>query len=721
MMLSRAFSILLMPAVFVLVFSGSKCDKDKESSSHHGGSHNDGGGTSSKPPSGGWQLPTPTPVPMPKPNTEDSTRLIPPQPATNTAPRGGGESAGGPAVTQKPKPEETLIAQKPYVPPPEISDTPPPVSAPRYRTLVGIPEINGTAAEFAKKGGAGTGSKGLRPVDDEIDASGLNASVSAPSGEAAMEAALRHGALSENARVQEIMSIEAAADPVAQSQEFQRSALLKMKMMDFKGALKDATRAIALDPKNPDAYLVRARTYARMKDYSSAEADALSAIGISPNHAEGWHTVAWSQMQQGKFKDALNSINRAIQLDPDNASNFAMRAMIREKLGDRSGALDDMKRASRLDSRYKDIYRNAKNGGSIFESLQDDALSLLDEVSSGGNRPVAPSLYGALALFMGSLGWGLWAFLRRKEKDEDASFRSKMAALREPEAVDDGKIAGKYEVLRMIGRGGMGQVFVARDLSLGREVAVKRIAEAYAKLDARAKERVLAEAKTVASLHHPGIVDIYEVIERGSELFLVFELVSGKTVSQLLAEEKRLTPQRALEVLRPICQALDFAHGKGVVHRDLKPANIMVTTAGYIKLMDFGIAHSTAKPPPAVLATAPPGAADKLFVSHTANLTGTPAYMPPEAERGEVRPAFDVYSLGACLYEMLTGAAPFPHPVKLTDKLDMRFQPPSVRVQGLSESFDKLVSEALQADPEKRMKSASEFLSRLEAAVSGKA
>ncbi len=204
---------------------------------------------------------------------------------------------------------------------------------------------------------------------------------------------------------------------------------------------------------------------------------------------------------------------------------------------------------------------------------------------------------------------------------------------------------GLYQITEMIGQGGMGEVYRARDTRLDRDVAIKIISESFA-ADPDRLRRFEQEARTLAALNHPHIAHIYGVEDRA----LVMELVEGEELSRRIARGP-LPMDDALAIARQIAEGLEAAHARGVVHRDLKPANIKIDTNGRVKILDFGLAKAA----PAASTDATATAATK----HGAIL-GTPAYMSPEQARGEAAgPQSDVWALGVVLYEMLTGVSPF--------------------------------------------------------------
>jgi serine/threonine-protein kinase len=205
---------------------------------------------------------------------------------------------------------------------------------------------------------------------------------------------------------------------------------------------------------------------------------------------------------------------------------------------------------------------------------------------------------------------------------------------------------GDYELLAEVGRGGMGVVYRARQISLNRQVAVKMILRGQLASDVD-RERFRAEAEAVASLNHPGIVPVYEVGDIDGQPFFSMKLLQGQTLSQLMAAGP-MSPREAARILAIVASAVHFAHRQGVLHRDLKPSNIFIDEQAEPHVMDFGLAKRT-------MATD-----DSL--THTGAIIGTPSYMAPEqatAGREPVGPGSDVFSLGTILYQALTGRPPF--------------------------------------------------------------
>src|SRR5215470_4111880 len=220
-------------------------------------------------------------------------------------------------------------------------------------------------------------------------------------------------------------------------------------------------------------------------------------------------------------------------------------------------------------------------------------------------------------------------------------------------AVTIGTQLGSYEVLSLLGRGGMGEVYRALDTKLKREVAIKILPEEFSR-DPERVVRFQREAELLASLNHPNIAAIYDVEEAEGSRFLVLEFVEGETLAERI-QRGPISIEEALNIARNICEALEVAHEKGITHRDLKPANIKLTPDGKVKVLDFGLAKAIENAPtgtalsnsPTLVSTAATGAGVIL---------GTAAYMAPEQAKGKmVDRRADIWAFGVVLYEMLTG------------------------------------------------------------------
>jgi serine/threonine-protein kinase len=273
-------------------------------------------------------------------------------------------------------------------------------------------------------------------------------------------------------------------------------------------------------------------------------------------------------------------------------------------------------------------------------------------------------------------------------------------------------LAGRYQLGEVIGQGGMAEVHRGRDVRLGRDVAIKLLRADLAR-DPSFQGRFRREAQAAAALNHPAIVAVYDTGEDHSggvvTPYIVMEYVEGRTLRDVLATEGRLLPQRALEITAQICAALEQAHVAGIVHRDIKPANVMLTTAGEVKVMDFGIARAVT--------------GSSATMTQTAAVIGTAHYLSPEQARGEhVDARSDIYSTGCLLYELLTGGPPFAGdtPVAVAYQHVREDPVPPSRIEpDVSESIDAIVLTAMAKNPANRYQSAADMRADLDRALAG--
>ena len=264
------------------------------------------------------------------------------------------------------------------------------------------------------------------------------------------------------------------------------------------------------------------------------------------------------------------------------------------------------------------------------------------------------------------------------------------------EEVGPGQTFGSYEVLEELGRGGMGRVFRARHVTLEREVALKLLAGQFSE-DEFYVQRFLKEARAAARLNHPGIVQIYDFGQVGAHWYLAMELVEGRSLAHFLKTWGRFSEQNAIVLARQTLAALGVAHAAGIVHRDIKPDNVILGKKGVVKLVDLGLAKRIDDP----------GASSTGFAA------GTPYYISPEQIEGraDVDGRADLYSLGASLFQLVTGQVPFPgssSAVIMSRHLNERAPDPRTFTPELSEGFCAAVLRLLARERDRRPKDAGE-------------
>ncbi|HMA16946.1 MAG TPA: serine/threonine-protein kinase, partial [Thermoanaerobaculia bacterium] len=283
-------------------------------------------------------------------------------------------------------------------------------------------------------------------------------------------------------------------------------------------------------------------------------------------------------------------------------------------------------------------------------------------------------------------------------------------------SLTSGTRLGPYEIENQLGRGGMGEVYRARDTRLGREVAVKILPPTLAS-DPESVRRFEKEARAVASLSHPHVVPLFDVGEEGGLRYAVTELVSGETLRNRLAQGA-LPVREAAEIAAQIAEGLAAAHDRGVVHRDVKPDNVVLSASGFARILDFGLAKRTGS------AIGVEADEDELtrseLLTEPGVVAGTVGYMSPEQVRGEAADGrSDIFSLGVVLWEMLTGRRPFTgdsHVETLNAILKEEPQP-ELALDGLPPELSRIVRRCLEKRKENRYHSAADLAHDLRSAV----
>jgi len=266
-------------------------------------------------------------------------------------------------------------------------------------------------------------------------------------------------------------------------------------------------------------------------------------------------------------------------------------------------------------------------------------------------------------------------------------------ATQEPTVFND-----RYELHRQIARGGMADVYLARDLLLDRPVAVKVLFDQFSK-DQQFVERFRREAQRAANLNHPNIVSVFDWGEERGTYFIVMEYVEGRSLAEMIRTEGSIHPDKVAEISSEVAAALSFAHRNGIVHRDVKPGNVLVSPNGHVKVADFGIARALANV--------------QSELTQAGTVMGTATYISPEQAQGmEIDPRSDLYSLGVMIYEMLSGRPPFTGetPVAVAYQ-HVQDSPVSPRAMGVSvaESLEAVTMKLLAKNPVNRYPTAEDL------------
>lgn len=505
----------------------------------------------------------------------------------------------------------------------------------------------------------------------------------------AAQALALQGAISEPAAKKLLQALSDVSSVVDLKMPASQTSVAKR---DPKEVLADATRKLDANPKDYQSLADRAEALNDLEDYTAAEAEATKALLLEPRLIRALNARAFAYNKRGQHSLALQDVEVVLGQEPDNAFAHLNRALAFDGLNRIREALLEYELAAQLDDALGPFYRDAvrRHGGRSGPETAEAQSQPAPQQQPLLSRDVALVALGVFA----AACFG-FAFTRGN-KAPPAPHAEKHAA------VDSGVgavLGGNYRLDSQLGEGGMGVVFEGTDMTLQRKVAIKKM-RGDMQQDAADVEMFLQEARLVAGLKHPSLVEIYAVLQENEEIYLVFEHLAGRPLDKLIATKGRLTPPEVLHIIAEVGKGLDYAHSKKVIHRDLKPGNIMITNEGGVKIMDFGIAHRAR-----VSAT--------KFTS--AMPCGTVFYMPPEQELGSVSLESDLYALGVMTYEMLTGEVPFVGPNFLEQKTKGIYTAASVK--GLPAAVDGVLTRALDQSPGQRYHSAAEFAQDLNVAL----
>ena len=492
-------------------------------------------------------------------------------------------------------------------------------------------------------------------------------------------------------------------------------------------AYEAASQAIAANQGDSGAYTSRAMASFMMNRFDSTNADATRALELDPRNARAYYIRSRANYYKNKVDESFVDASRAISLDRESALYLRNRAGIAEVQRNYRQMLEDLQAAAKKDGRYQTDFDKAFNiyaefvpefqnetGGPVVQRpVKQERRN--DPMSETGKR----LKIGLGILLLAGAGIAAAAFAARKRREEEKTALRTMGV---PVKTDTGTpplagaataartrkdgtavppsgpapLGGQFAIKRELGRGGMGVVYEAEDLTLGRRVAVKEMLGSYGNEEWR--KRFLNEAKTVAALSHPNICSIYTAVAEGEKIYLVFEYVDGRPLDTLIKASGRIPPTQAKQIFLGVCDALICAHARNIIHRDMKPSNIMVTSAGTPKVMDFGIARQ----------------ADSEATMMTQSISGTPAYMAPEQMGGTLTRKSDIYALGATMYQAMTGVLPFR--CAPTDPARKNYVSARTHAGDISEKMDALMAKALSFSPEGRFHSVEEMKAALEEA-----
>ncbi|HJZ13472.1 MAG TPA: serine/threonine-protein kinase, partial [Acidobacteriota bacterium] len=277
----------------------------------------------------------------------------------------------------------------------------------------------------------------------------------------------------------------------------------------------------------------------------------------------------------------------------------------------------------------------------------------------------------------------------------------------ESKKLEAGKCFGHYEIIKQIGEGGMGEVYLAKDKKLDRKVAIKILNEEFSQ-DESNLQRFVSEAKAASALNHPNILTIYEFGEAEDARFIVSEYIEGKTLREIIRESRLRLPE-ILDISTQTTGALSAAHKAHLVHRDIKPENIMIRPDGYVKVLDFGLAKLVQQKNKPILSLEEPTVRRDLTAKGV--IVGTVNYMSPEQAKGErVDERTDTFSIGVLVYEMLAGKPPFESGNAIETIASMLNKEPVPLSRQTPPEIERIINKALRKDRDERYETAKDLL-----------
>lgn len=494
-----------------------------------------------------------------------------------------------------------------------------------------------------------------------------------------------------------------------------RSAEDLLKEGRYEEALAALLKADALDPHNPRIKTGLAVAYNRLRRFDEALLAAREAHRLNPQDPVPLQEFAWAKLHLGDAAQALEGAKRAIALNPKDAWSHVLAALAYEKLGDREGMLKALREAAALDPKFRCHLARAEAGKALFDMKTSDRLrealgdcegteSLYANKAAGTERRGLASRAASFlkenkvtvaggSLLLALLGAAFWfgpdlLGTRRRSKGPqivlpDAS-PDAPAAPAPLASAEDETCVGRYELLGVPHEGGLGKVWTGRDPGLGRSVTVTQVVVAGGPGGPARRAAILEEARRVAALSHESVLPLYDVLDLPRGLFLVAAPAQGRTLGQILEGSKGLTLAGAHRFLAPVAGALAHAHAHGVAHRNLTPAAVLVGENGRVLLTGFGLGPVAAG-----------------------------LYTAPEAAEGLATPLSDVYSLGLCLFQMVTGKLPFGEEPAHANA-HRPFPKASALAPALPPELDALILAAVRPTPAARTQTPGELLAALE-------